>query len=265
MPGAEQQQLERVARVLRAAVDVPVRALGRQSEPPLRIAKRVRPSECSLSVQFQTSGSSRSSSPASAASCHSSSVGSRAPAGGGVRARLGEVEPGQRRAGRVASTSRTPIANAAARRRPLDLDEVVQPRRQRLPLLDVRRLAVGAGLAPPEDGGQRRAARRATKPVGRRVDADDRRRARGPPRAPGSVAIAAAGATITCSVPTNAAIPPRRDLDRRARRPARRRSPPRFATVQSVVSPSLQREATTRVSGLAAASGVHSPVASRSA
>jgi hypothetical protein len=39
---------------------------------------------------------------------------------------------------------------------------------------------------------------------------------------------------------------------------------PRFASAHSVVSPSDQREATTRVSSLWAASGVHSPVASRS-
>jgi hypothetical protein len=39
---------------------------------------------------------------------------------------------------------------------------------------------------------------------------------------------------------------------------------PRFASAHNVVSPSLQREATTRASGLAAASGVHTPVANSS-
>ena len=46
----------------------------RNSQPPLRMQKRVRPSVCSLSVRFQTSGEPRFSRPAHPATCHSSSL-----------------------------------------------------------------------------------------------------------------------------------------------------------------------------------------------
>src|SRR5438093_1148076 len=49
-------------------------------DPPLRMLKRVRPSLCSLSVQFHTRGVPRAKSGYPAATCHSNSVGSRAPA-----------------------------------------------------------------------------------------------------------------------------------------------------------------------------------------
>src|SRR5206468_3436189 len=49
-------------------------------EPPLRMVKRVRPSLCSLSVQFHTRGVPRANSGYPAATCHSNSVGRRAPA-----------------------------------------------------------------------------------------------------------------------------------------------------------------------------------------
>ena len=91
---------------------------------------------------------------------------------GSVGAGLGEVEPGQRRTvglGHLAHGDR----EAPAWRRALDLDEVVQARWQRLPLLDVRRLAVGAGLAPPEDRRQRPRLD-CGEPVRNGLDANDR-------------------------------------------------------------------------------------------
>ena len=48
--------------------------------PPLSMTNRLRPSLCSDSVQFQTSGARRWNPASAAASCHSSSVGSRPPA-----------------------------------------------------------------------------------------------------------------------------------------------------------------------------------------
>ena len=138
-----EQQLQRELRRLRAAVDVPLGAFGGNAEPPLRIAKRVRPSECSLSVQFQTSGSLRSSRPAAAASCHSSSVGSRAPCAAAYARASASDSP-------VTGSLPDGDREAAPRSRTVDLDEVVQARRQRLPFLDVRHLAVDARLAPAE-------------------------------------------------------------------------------------------------------------------
>ena len=65
------------------------------------------------------------------------------PAVGRVRARLRERQACDRL---LARRDREP----AARCRAIDLDEVVQPRRERLPLLDVRNLAVDTGLAATE-------------------------------------------------------------------------------------------------------------------
>lgn len=49
------------------------------SAPPLSMTNRVRPSVCSLSVQLHTAGVRRRNPGSAAASCHSSSVGSRPP------------------------------------------------------------------------------------------------------------------------------------------------------------------------------------------
>ena len=178
-----------------------------------------------------------------------------------MRARLGEVEPGQRRAV-VVGTSRTRDREAAARRRALDLDEVVQARRQRLPLLDVRRLAVGAGLAAAEDRGQRPRLDR-DEPVRRRATRTTGAGTRTASRA-GKLA-SPPPATTTCSVPTNAAIPsagsstsssptaPRVGVAAVRDRPERRLA----------VAPARGDDAA--CPGSRAASGVHSPVASSSA
>ena len=66
-----------------------------------------------------------------------------------------ERPAGLRRPSSRLVTSRRAIANRRAATVSMrDLDEVVQPRRQRLPLLDVRRLAIHPGLAATEDGGR---------------------------------------------------------------------------------------------------------------
>ena len=146
----------------------------------------------------------------------------------------------------------------------LDLDEVVQPRRQRLPLLDVRRLAVGArsrGGGRRRDQRRRRAAPRRTRPA-------PRRRARPAPATrtasrAGNAVDGAAGATITRS-PSDERRDPAAPAAR-ARRPARRTSPANgVAAVRErpqrrlAVRPARADDLRRRPS-LRAASGVHSP------
>ena len=151
-----------------------------------------------------------------------------------------DARPRTRAPRRGRGRSRSPRARdrePPARRRALDLDEVVQPRRQRLPLLDVRRLAVGAGLAPAEDGGQRpRLDRRRSRPgtaSTRTTGAGDahrlprreasRRRRRRPSPAPSRRTAA-----IPCAGSSTSQLADR----------ARVRPSPRLASAHSVVSPS---------------------------
>ncbi len=155
--------------------------------------------------------------PASPASCHSSSVGSRAAAPAGVGAGIVEIDVrhgaravvrrrppscqcARKRWRRAAGTPSRPgtartspfVTSRAVDREPRGrgrarlVDLVVQPRRQRLPLLDVRRGAVGAGLAPAEARAQR--ARLPPRPCrpGRRRPRPAARRSRGAARARGT-------------------------------------------------------------------------------
>ena len=100
----------------------------------------------------------------------------------GVRARLGE------RQSRHRLLAATAIAKRPARSRTLDLDEVVQARRQRLPLLDVRHLAVDARLAPAEDRARDGAGSTATNPSGTAATRRLGRVERAPSPAPGTSA-----------------------------------------------------------------------------
>ena len=134
---------------------------------------------------------------------------------GRVGARLGERQAGHRPLGRhLADRDR----EASARRRPLDLDEVVQARRQRLPLLDVRRLAVDAGLAPAED----------------RASARPRRRPRRSPPAPRRPATTGA-ATRTVS---RAGYAARAAAEHGRRRPASTAASPSGGSASVIVRPS---------------------------
>ena len=183
----------------------------------------MRPSRCSLSVQFQTSGTARSSRPASAASCHSSSVGSRAPTEAAYDRASARSRPVAGAAGSPSrpssafDTSRTRDRDPRGRgRRVRHLDEVVQARRQGLPLLDVGRLAVRAGLAPPEDRRRRRSRRRrlheARRDLGPRRErcGDALRQAR---RKDGRLVARRGDHALAVDVRRDAA---RRDLDREA-------------------------------------------------
>ena len=198
----------------------------------------------------------------------------------GVGTRFGEIDAGRRLIRRPVRAE-LGVRHLTARDREarrgdrvaLDLDEVVQPRRQRLPFLDVRRLAVRPGLAAAEDGG------------------DARRRGRAPRRnRSGTVASGAAtGSAIRARARRagNAGLsPPAPPSPARSRRRPRSRAPARSTSKSAPISrpengsvrpvddrperrlavrPARGDDLPDATPPLCAASGVHSPVASRSA
>ena len=92
-----EQQLGAELRRAWSTVEVPLGAGGVVAHPPLRIAKRVMPSLCSLSVQFHTSGWARRNAGSAAASCHSNSVRQPGSVLAGDVACLSEGQAGERR------------------------------------------------------------------------------------------------------------------------------------------------------------------------